>query len=301
MSTKSDDEPSPKRQKASGDEAEAEEAPREKSAEKKDDAEVEANGSSVAAAPSSEGAEVRKRGRETRGDADALVSKLMERPIAKKADVRGRRLLGAMMGHLVQAKSRLKAEGLLDPKKRIMAEVKADRAAQEKEMGYLERRLEKHYTAMKNFIRTRAEPTIFYLPKKHTPKTQSCLEETRSAIEQKINALKVHLRSTTFGEDVEEEKKEKEEKKEDEKGKDKEADKSEAKNGKSEGAKGSGSESEGEGGEAKARAAAAKKALEAEEEEKDDKDEKDEKGEKDDKESNKSRSASRSASKSKSK
>mmetsp|Transcript_45874 Transcript_45874/g.116663 ORF Transcript_45874/g.116663 Transcript_45874/m.116663 type:complete len:230 (+) Transcript_45874:1793-2482(+) len=77
-----------------------------------------------------------------------------------------------------------------------------DRATHDKEMHLLQQRLEGHYTDMKNFIRTRAEPTIFYLPAKHTSKTQRCLEETRSAIEQKIRALKVHLRSAVFGDEA---------------------------------------------------------------------------------------------------
>merc|ERR1712083_324533 len=61
------------------------------------------------------------------------------------------------------------------------------------EMILLQRRLEGHYTHMKNFIRTQAEPTIFYLPVKHTPETEQFLEETRAAIDEKIRSLKTHL------------------------------------------------------------------------------------------------------------
>lgn len=68
-----------------------------------------------------------------------------------------------------------------------------DRAIQEKEMLLLQQRLEGHYMHMKNFIRTQVEPTIFYLPAKHTPETERFLEETRVAIEQKIRSLKTHL------------------------------------------------------------------------------------------------------------
>lgn len=68
-----------------------------------------------------------------------------------------------------------------------------DRAIQEKDMLLLQQRLEGHYMHMKNFIRTKVEPTIFYLPVKHTPETEQFLEETRMAIEQKIRSLKTHL------------------------------------------------------------------------------------------------------------
>merc|ERR1740129_2377140 len=46
-----------------------------------------------------------------------------------------------------------------------------------------------------NFIRTqaKAEPTIFYLPKKQTKETEKLLEETRAAIKVKIDSLKDHL------------------------------------------------------------------------------------------------------------
>merc|ERR1712232_971778 len=64
---------------------------------------------------------------------------------------------------------------------------------QMKEMVELRRRLEAHYALMKNFIRTRSEPTIFYLPAKHTAMTQEYLEETHVAIQQKIASLKAHL------------------------------------------------------------------------------------------------------------
>lgn len=67
--------------------------------------------------------------------------------------------------------------------------------AQAVEMKALQRRLETHYSSMKNFIRTRAEPTIFYLPAKHNSETRKQLEETRSAIGHKISSLKVHLQS----------------------------------------------------------------------------------------------------------
>lgn len=60
-------------------------------------------------------------------------------------------------------------------------------------MGLLQKRLEGHYDHMKNFIRTQAEPTIFFLPVKHSSKSEKCLEHTQLAIEQKIHSLKTHL------------------------------------------------------------------------------------------------------------
>jgi len=77
-----------------------------------------------------------------------------------------------------------------------------DTSIGEKEMVLLQGRLEGHYAMMKNFIRTRAEPTIFYLPVKHTPETEESLNETRVALEQKILSLKVHLRT---GQEIEDE------------------------------------------------------------------------------------------------
>merc|ERR1719343_957858 len=69
------------------------------------------------------------------------------------------------------------------------------RKMHQKEMVLLQRRLEAHYGLMKQFIRTRSEPTIFYLPVKHTSKTERYLEETKVAIEQKISSLKAHLQA----------------------------------------------------------------------------------------------------------
>lgn len=68
-----------------------------------------------------------------------------------------------------------------------------EKQIEEKELLLLQLRLEKHYGLMMNFIRTKAEPTIFYLPSKHTKETESMLEETRDAIKHKITSLKVQL------------------------------------------------------------------------------------------------------------
>jgi len=132
-------------------------------------------------------------------------------------DAPGRRLLGTVMGHLSGArrpvidlertprrKGNLVAAGavkrLLAPaagrlRPRAKEEPKETaEEAEERELTELQHRLEGHYTNMKNFIRTRAEPTVFYLPAQHNAKTERSLRETRAAIEQKIKSLKVHLR-----------------------------------------------------------------------------------------------------------
>jgi len=136
-------------------------------------------------------------------------------------DSRGRKIVGSLLGHLASARQQLVDERRI-PHAQVAAlaaaapvpgrkekrrtrltdqcteeeEEKAqdiDRAIQEKEMLLLQQRLEGHYMHMKNFIRTKVEPTIFYLPVKHTPETEQFLEETRMAIEQKIRSLKTHL------------------------------------------------------------------------------------------------------------
>jgi len=151
---------------------------------------------------------------------------LGKRPLAKRVrllrptagrqpDTRGRNLVGSLLGHLAAAKKQLGVETSRkkgSPGLKIVAEYLADRRrgkepkgrdsgkkSQEKEMVQLQRRLEAHYGLMKHFIRTRAEPTIFYLPVKHTPKTKRFLEETKAAIQQKIVSLKSHLQTSKVG------------------------------------------------------------------------------------------------------
>lgn len=68
-----------------------------------------------------------------------------------------------------------------------------DKMLQQKETVLLQGRLENHYSLMMNFIRTKAEPTIFYLPAKHTSTTEKFLQETRQAIKNKIASLSVQL------------------------------------------------------------------------------------------------------------
>ena len=57
----------------------------------------------------------------------------------------------------------------------------------------LEVRLAEHYSHMMNFIRTKAEPILFYLPATHNAESQRCLEETQKTIRRKIEMLPTHL------------------------------------------------------------------------------------------------------------
>merc|ERR1719163_1992108 len=68
-----------------------------------------------------------------------------------------------------------------------------DKSIEEKETLLLQKRLKQHYSLMMNFIRTKAEPTIFYLPAKHTPRTEQLLKETRVAIRHKVASLEADL------------------------------------------------------------------------------------------------------------
>lgn len=46
---------------------------------------------------------------------------------------------------------------------------------------------------MRNFIRTKTEPAIFYLPRTLNPKTQALVEESTRAIDEKIEAKKSEI------------------------------------------------------------------------------------------------------------
>jgi len=154
----------------------------------------------------------------------------------KPPDKRTRNLFAGMLGHLNKAKSRLDVEkGSKAHELRMKAEQRSDerlsKAASdvkelrkrqfeeqkkeeetkmvsiekqiaEKELLLLQRRLESHYSLMMNFIRTQAEPTIFYLPAKHNKETEAKLEETRGAIKHKIASLKVQLQPLPAGDEA---------------------------------------------------------------------------------------------------
>lgn len=124
----------------------------------------------------------------------------------------GRNLLGSVLMHLGSARKRLqmdekKAErkrpkivqlsqpstsgvmkSTLKPKLRVTkTSVKVE------ENTDLEVRLAEHYSHMMNFIRTKAEPILFYLPATHNSESQRCLEETQKTIRRKIEMLPTHL------------------------------------------------------------------------------------------------------------
>lgn len=147
-------------------------------------------------------------------------------PAVRGEPAPGRGCWGSLFGHLNSARSRLVSEAVgttkrgpavvrprllrsgaaLRPAGKAKASAKlllAERRKREttkarelveKDMQDLQRRLEGNYANMKNFIRTRAEPTIFYCPAKPSSQTDQLLQETRRAIEQKILSLRIHLR-----------------------------------------------------------------------------------------------------------
>ena len=141
-----------------------------------------------------------------------------------KMDARDRKLFGNLLGHLQQARTRLetekgckstelnkKAEERMESKlcsqKLTLQDVRrqsleVERKEEQAKMAWIEKELEKkellllqnklshHYSLMMNFIGTKAEPTIFYLPAKHSSQTEAALEETRALVRQKIKSLK---------------------------------------------------------------------------------------------------------------
>ncbi|CAE7390746.1 unnamed protein product [Symbiodinium sp. CCMP2592] len=145
-----------------------------------------------------------------------------------KADPRSRNLFGKLLGHLHSAKDRLQKEktskmGELQQKALSRVEDKVnlnkmnikefrkgqfekqlqeeqakaaeiEKQIEEKEVLLLQRRLENHYSLMMNFIRTEVQPTIFFLPNKHTRDTEKQLEESRDALKNKIATLRMQFR-----------------------------------------------------------------------------------------------------------
>eukprot|EP00403_Amphidinium_massartii_P026571 CAMPEP_0178396480 /NCGR_PEP_ID=MMETSP0689_2-20121128/13749_1 /TAXON_ID=160604 /ORGANISM="Amphidinium massartii, Strain CS-259" /LENGTH=905 /DNA_ID=CAMNT_0020017153 /DNA_START=90 /DNA_END=2805 /DNA_ORIENTATION=+ len=66
---------------------------------------------------------------------------------------------------------------------------------QEADLDRLQSALEAHYETMKSFISTSAEPTIFYLPAKHSAASRKKLAETRGSIDRKIESIPANIRS----------------------------------------------------------------------------------------------------------
>jgi len=145
----------------------------------------------------------------------------------KRPDPRSRNLFGKMLGHLHSAKTRLEKEKATKRSEATQAvqdrveeklqlsklnikefrksqfeaqkkeeEIKAsalEKEIEDKVQQLLQRDLESYYSTMKNFIRTKAEPPIFYLPAVHTKETEHALEENRASIKHKIASLRVQL------------------------------------------------------------------------------------------------------------
>ena len=133
----------------------------------------------------------------------------VEQPPAAK--LRGRNLLGSVLSHLGSARRRLQMDEkapvkviktVTKPKLRVKQSAKS---REKEEKDNLEARLSEHYSHMMNFIRTRVEPILFYLPAKHNAETQNCLEETQRTIRRKIEMLPTHLGGETDADDPEKE------------------------------------------------------------------------------------------------
>lgn len=140
---------------------------------------------------------------------------------------RNRNLFGNLLGHLKKAKDGLekekeskwaelqkKQEERVDDKlrleKRNLEELRRrdmiDQAEKDKsrirevgreiaraEVDLLRKNLVSHYEQMTNFIRTKTEPPLFWLPAVPNDATRQLQQETRSAIESKIESLKHHI------------------------------------------------------------------------------------------------------------
>lgn len=95
------------------------------------------------------------------------------------------------VGELREQKIREQEEELERAKEKRRDALDRRRDAQD-----LRKRLENHYGRMRHFIRTRAEPTIFYLPAKQTNLTTELLDDTRQAIDSKIDSLKETIKES---------------------------------------------------------------------------------------------------------
>ncbi|CEL95988.1 unnamed protein product [Vitrella brassicaformis CCMP3155] len=150
-----------------------------------------------------------------------------ERPKVQMDDKlkkRNRNMFAGLMGHLKKAKDALETEKESDAmarhrmleekavakahtqeltlKENARKEAEDRRASDQQRLSELARELHKkelelrneklsiHFSKMRNFIKTRAQPTIFYLPAKHNGVTERLLTDTKMAIERKLEALK---------------------------------------------------------------------------------------------------------------
>eukprot|EP00435_Cladocopium_sp_Y103_P050077 s2663_g15.t1 len=146
-------------------------------------------------------------------DASAPAAEPLEAAAPKESSaLRGRNLLGSVLSHLGSARKRLQMDrkekgvvkAVMKPKLRMKQLTRQRAKSGEDEKEALELRLAEHYSHMMNFIRTRGEPILFYLPAKHNAETQKCLEETQRTIRRKIEMLPTHLGGTADEEAAEE-------------------------------------------------------------------------------------------------
>lgn len=150
------------------------------------------------------------------------------------AKQRTAKLFGHLMGHLKKAKARLESERdtkaaelqqetarrveeKLEREKTALAEARVqtlketEAALREKlrrvqwelscrETLCLRYQLEIHYTIMQGFIKTTAEPTLFWVPRVHNEETRNLQKETAAQIEKKIKSLHEQLRAVPYEE-----------------------------------------------------------------------------------------------------
>lgn len=99
------------------------------------------------------------------------------------------REIAARSSALLSRLAKAKAKAKLRMRQQLILRRKEASLENDKELQELHLRLSEHYSYMQHFIRTRTEPTIFYLPAKHTPATEKLLEESKAVVEQKLSIL----------------------------------------------------------------------------------------------------------------
>ena len=76
--------------------------------------------------------------------------------------------------------------------------IERERTIEEMEQQLLQYSLQRHWTLMQDFIRTKAIPPIFYSPAHHNKKTKQMLAITRRKLNKKIDSLNVSLKPKHF-------------------------------------------------------------------------------------------------------
>eukprot|EP01054_Gregarina_sp_Poly1_P002810 Gregarina_sp_Poly_1__2809@NODE_1781_length_3339_cov_73_424817_g1159_i0_p2_GENE_NODE_1781_length_3339_cov_73_424817_g1159_i0NODE_1781_length_3339_cov_73_424817_g1159_i0_p2_ORF_typecomplete_len280_score49_59Pinin_SDK_memA/PF04696_13/1_8e04Pinin_SDK_memA/PF04696_13/9_2e17DUF1387/PF07139_11/0_07DUF1387/PF07139_11/1_8e04GIT_CC/PF16559_5/16GIT_CC/PF16559_5/0_8RseA_N/PF03872_13/77RseA_N/PF03872_13/2_5LCD1/PF09798_9/3_3Syntaxin6_N/PF09177_11/81Syntaxin6_N/PF09177_11/4_5TMEM108/PF15759_5/15CCDC106/PF1579 len=171
-----------------------------------------------------EGSETEKDGEDqaTESAAQPTEPPVVKRPrleLDDSAKQRTAKLFGHLMGHLKKAKERLDsdrdtkaAELQLETARRVREKLEREKTAlaaarvqslKETEASLKEKlrrvqwelssretlclryQLELHYTIMQAFIKTTAEPTLFWVPRVHNDQTRSLQQETAAQIEKK--------------------------------------------------------------------------------------------------------------------